>query len=90
MVLSCYTGTRDFSVSIDGRSLPLVPPEKRNDSVAVCHDGAVTVGATATVELTRGRETRRFSLSVTRDVRVIEIDAHALTAKTERQFPMLD
>ncbi len=90
VVLNCYTGTPDFSVSINGRSLPLMPPAKRNDSVAVCYDGNVTVGTTATVVITRGRDTRRFPLSVTRDVRVLEIDAHALTAKTAPEFPMLD
>lgn len=90
MVLSCYGTTSDFRVSIDGRSLQLLPPAARNDSVAVCHEGTVTVGATATVVIERGRETRRLSLPITRDVRVIAIDAHALTAKTARDIPMLD
>ncbi len=89
-VLNCYSTTSDFKVSIDGRSLQLLPPAERNDSVAVCHDGTVNVGATAAVVIERGRETRRLFLPITRDVRVIAIDAHALTAKTARELPMLD
>ena len=58
IVHDCYRASA-ARVFIDGRPLALIPPGRRDDTVAICYNGAAVLGPRAQVRvLSQGRDRR--------------------------------
>ena len=90
MVLDCYTRS-DVRVLIDGRPLALIPPERREDSLGVCHNGPVAFGAEARIDIQSRGQTRRLVVRPDGQSRYLLINpVVAPYAELTREAPLLD
>ena len=90
VVYNCYTSTA-VEVSIHGAPLALTPPERRDDSVALCYEGAASLGPHAEVRLRSPGDDRRIALSPTGRSRFLHITpGRAPYAVLSRDAPLLD
>jgi hypothetical protein len=90
IVHDCYRSTIT-GIWIDGTPLALIPPERRDDSVATCYQGAVSLGPQAEVRLLSAEVDRRIRLNATVRSRFLVItpgrEPYAILA---RKAPLLD
>ena len=90
IVHNCYTSTA-VEIWIDGTPLALTPPERRNDTVAVCYEGVASLGAQAEVRLRSAGDDRWIALAPTGRSRILLITPRrAPYAVLARAAPLLD
>lgn len=90
VVHDCYTSTPTPEVELDRHRLALVPPAKRDDSVALCYDGTLAFERSAHIVVRRGATAKRFDLRLTRRTRAIMISAQSLNAVATNKMPGFD
>ncbi|MEA3015534.1 MAG: hypothetical protein QOI38_256 [Sphingomonadales bacterium] len=89
IVFNCYASTA-IEASIDGTALPLTPSAQRDDTVAVCYEGAVSLGPQAEVRVRSQGSERRIILNPTAQSRFLLITPGAPYALLARDAPLLD
>jgi hypothetical protein len=90
IVHDCYTSTA-VEIWIDGAPLALAPPERRDDTVAVCYEGAVSLGPQAEVRLRSAGDDRRIALEPTEESRFLLITpGRPPYAVLARDVPLVD
>ena len=90
MVLDCYTHS-DSRVSIDGRPLALTPPNRREDSIGVCYNGPVGLGAEVRIDIRSRGQNRRITVRPDAQSRYLLINPDdAPYAELTRDAPLLD
>jgi hypothetical protein len=90
IVYNCYTSTA-VEISIDGRPLALTAPAQRDDTVALCYEGAASLGPRAEVRLRAQGDDRRITLRPTGRSSFLHITpGRAPYAALARDAPLLD
>ena len=90
VVANCYAAMPDVRVRIDGQSLALTPPARRDDSVGLCFDRAMKLGGHISVVLTVQGRTKRFALNLNARSKMVLISARELKASVEEKRVMFD
>ena len=90
VVHECYTATA-VEISINGTPLALTPPAQRDDTVAMCYDGAMSLGRQADVRIRTPAGERRVEVVPAADSRFLAITPdRAPYAAAARDRPLLD
>jgi hypothetical protein len=90
VVMDCYTHS-DSQVSIDERPLALYPPSRREDSVGVCYDGPVGLGAEVQIGIRSRGQNRRIAVRPNAQSRYLLINPdNSPYAELRHDAPLLD